>query len=131
MSVEKNQNVLITKAARKKLVRARAGAAVLPKISGMAFGDGGVGDDGSVLAPAEGASALRHELYRKNVDGYSFVGETACRYECTLSGAELAGEDINEIGLFDEDGDIVCIKSFKNKGKDEGLEMTFQIEDEF
>lgn len=131
MSVEKNKNAVITKAAREKLVRARAGAAALPKISGIAFGDGSVLEDGSVLAPAEGQTELRHELYRKDVDGYSFVGETACRYECTLSGTELAGEDINEIGLFDEDGDIVCIKSFKNKGKDEGLEMTFQIEDEF
>lgn len=131
MSVEKNKNAVITKAAREKLVRARAGAAALPMISGMAFGDGSVLEDGSVLAPVEGQTELRHELYRKDVDGYSFVGDTVCRYECTLSGTELAGEDINEIGLFDEDGDIVCIKSFKNKGKDEDLEMTFQIDDEF
>ena len=32
MSVEKNKNALITKAAREKLVRARAGAAALPEI---------------------------------------------------------------------------------------------------
>ncbi len=42
MSVEKNKNVIITKKAREKLVKARAGAIQLPKIAGMAFGNGGV-----------------------------------------------------------------------------------------
>ena len=42
MSAEKNKNVVITKKAREKLVKARAGAIALPKIVGMAFGNGGV-----------------------------------------------------------------------------------------
>ena len=33
-----NKNVVITKAARMKLVKARAGAITLPKVVGMAFG---------------------------------------------------------------------------------------------
>ena len=40
-TVEKNKNVVITKTAREKLVKARAGVIVLPKIVGMAFGNGG------------------------------------------------------------------------------------------
>ena len=54
-----------------------------------------------------------------------------CRYECTLTEAELAGGYISEIGLYDENGDMVCIKSFRKKGKDDDLEMTFTIDDIF
>ena len=42
MSTEKSKNVVITKKARENLVKARAGAITLPKIIGMAFGEGGV-----------------------------------------------------------------------------------------
>ena len=42
MSTEKSKNVVVTKKARENLVKARAGAITLPKIIGMAFGEGGV-----------------------------------------------------------------------------------------
>lgn len=126
-----DKNVVITKKARENLVKARAGAIELPKIVGMAFGNGGAGEDGTVIAPTEDQAALTNELYRKEVDGYEFVGDTTCRYECTLSETELAGEDISEIGLYDANGDIICIKTFTAKGKDDDLEMTFTIDDIF
>ncbi len=124
-------NVLITKKAREKLVKARAGAIALPPIAGMAFGDGGCDADGSVIAPEEDQSELRHELYRKEIDGYTFIEDTVCRYECTLTESELANEYISEIGLYDEDGDLVCVKSFKRKGKDDDLQMTYILDDVF
>ena len=128
---DKSQNVVITKAARQKLVHARAGAIELPKIVGMAFGNGGVDADGNIIAPGEGQNILVNELYRKPVDGYSFPDDTTCRYECTLTEQELAGEEISEIGLYDEDGDILCIKTFTSKGKDSDLEMSFTLDDTF
>lgn len=126
-----NKNVIITKAAREKLVKARAGAIELPIIVGMAFGNGGVDDDGNVVAPSEDQSELTNELYRKEIDGYSFPEETTCRYECTLTESELAGEEISEVGLYDEDGDIVCIKTFTRKGKDDDVEQTYTLDDMF
>lgn len=128
-----NNNVIITKAARIKLVKARAGEIVLPKIVGMAFGDGGVESDGTVIAPTDDQGALYHELYRKAIDGYSFpeAGTAVCRYECTLAENELAGEEISEIGLYDEEGDIVCIKTFMRKGKDSDVEQTYTVDDIF
>lgn len=125
------QNVIITKTARKKLVQARAGAITLPKIVGMAFGSGGVDGSGNVVAPAENQTALKNELFRKAINGYSFVSDTTCRYECTLSESELAGEYISEIGLYDAAGDIVCIKTFTKKGKDSDIEMTYTLDDVF
>lgn len=131
MSTEKNKNVVITKIAREKMVQARAGEAVLPKIVGMAFGNGGVDASGNVIMPEEDQNELANELYRKENDGYSFPEDTTCRYECTLSESELAGEEISEVGLYDEDGDIVCIKNFMRKGKDEDVEQTYMLDDIF
>lgn len=125
------ENVIITKKARENMVKARAGVLVLPKITGMAFGGGGVDADGSVITPQEDQAALANELYRKEINGFEFVEDTTCRYECTLTEPELAGEDISEIGLYDANGDIVCIKNFKSKGKDGDMEMTFTLDDVF
>ncbi len=131
MSTEKNKNVIITKKSREKLVKARAGAIELPKVVGMVFGDGGVDPDGTVIPPTEDQSELTHEIYRKEIDGYSFPEDTTCRYECTLSESELAGEEISEIGLYDADGDVVCIKTFTRKGKDDDVEQTYTLDDIF
>lgn len=124
-------NVLITKKARENLVRARAGAIVLSPIVGMAFGDGGCNSSGNVIPPDESQAGLRHELYRKEIDGYTFIGDTVCRYECTIMETEMAGAVISEIGLYDSAGDLVCIKSFREKGKDDDLQMTFTLDDVF
>lgn len=126
-----NKNVIITKHARTKLVKARAGAITLPRVVGMAFGNGGVNADGTVIEPSDTQTALARELLRKPVDGYSFPEDCICRYECTLLENELTGEEISEIGLYDEEGDIVCIKNFTRKGKDDDVEQTYVLDDIF
>lgn len=125
------ENVIITKKARENMVKARAGALDLPKIAGMAFGNGGVDADGSVITPQGDQAELVNELYRKEINGFEFTEDTTCRYTCTLAEPELAGEDISEVGLYDENGDIACIKNFKAKGKDGDMEMTFTLDDVF
>ena len=125
------ENVIITVTARRKMVQARAGAISLAKIVGMVFGSGGVDASGNVIAPTEDQTELNHEIFRKEVSGYTFISETTCRYECVLSEPEMAGEYISEIGLYDEDGDIACIKTFTKKGKDADLEMAFTLDDVF
>lgn len=131
MSTEKNKNVIITRKARENLVKARAGAIQLPKIVGMAFGNGGVDAEGVVIPPTEEQSGLANEIFRKEIDGYSFPEDTTCRYECTLEESELAGEEISEVGLYDENGDVVCIKTFMRKGKDGDVEQTYTLDDIF
>lgn len=126
-----NKNAVITKKGRQNLVRARAGAIELPKIVGMAFGSGGVDSSGKVLPPTETQTGLANEIYRKEIDGYRFPEDTTCRYVCTLSETECAGEEISEVGLYDENGDIVCIKAFTRKGKDDDVEQTYALDDIF
>lgn len=126
-----NKNVIITKIARMKLVKARAGDIALPKIVGMAFGNGGVDETGKVIPPTENQTGLRSEFFRKAVTGHTFPEDTTCRYECTLAQDECVGEEISEIALYDADGDIVGIKTFTRKGKDDDVEQTYWLDDIF
>lgn len=124
-------NAIITKKAKVNMVKARAGEITLPVIVGMAFGSGGVDSAGKVVAPTENQATLKKELLRKLIDRHTFTDDTTCRYECTLSESELAGQYISEVGLYDSAGYIVCIKTFTPKGKDGDIEMTFSLDDIF
>ena len=124
-------DAVVTLKARKKMVQARAGAIALPPIVGMVFGTGGVDASGVPVVPSGNDDSLKQEIFRKEVDSYTFTDDTTCRYLCTLTMDECANEDISEIGLYDSDGDLIAVKTFKAKGKDADLEMTFQIDDIF
>lgn len=117
--------------AKKKMLQARAGVAPLPKIVGMAFGNGGVNAGGAVVQHSPDQNALHSELLRKQIDGYTVVSDTLVRYACTLAAEELAGEYISELALYDADGDIVCSKSFMKKGKDGDIPTTYEVDDIF
>ena len=90
----------VTTLAKKKMVKARAGISSLPKIVGMAFGDGGVDSGGTVKPHSADQNTLHHELLRKNVDGYEVLSDTKIRYRCTLAENELANTYISEVGLY-------------------------------
>ena len=53
------------------------------------------------------------------------------KYITTLAQTTLKGQVINEIALYDEDGDLLAIKVFSDKGKDGDMEMVFEILDRF
>lgn len=122
---------MVTDIAREKMLKARAGIRPLPKIIGMAFGDGAKNASGGIIAPTANQTALHNELLRKEIDSYKAVSKLVYRYTCTLTEAELANKYINEIALYDADGDLIAIKSFLDKGKDDDQEMGFEIDDTF
>lgn len=122
---------VVTTKAKEKMVKARAGVKALPKIVGMVFGDGAVSGSGAVIPPVASQTSLKNELLRKPVDNFTPISNTCYRYKCTLGETELAGKDINEIALYDAENDLVAIKTFRNKGKDEDMEMIFEIDDTF
>lgn len=119
---------LITLAGRTKMIKARAGVAALPPITQIALGDGGVDENGNVLEPSD---TLKNELIRRDVNSIVKVTETCYRFSLILTENELVDAEITEMALVDEDGDIVSVKNFKPKIKDEGMEMTFQMDDTF
>ena len=122
---------VVTNVAKGKMVKARAGMGVVPKITGMAFGDGAGGGNGG-RAPFPTDTALQHELLRQDVDGAALQDDgISVLYTCTLAKATMAGETINEVALVDADGDLVAIKTFADKGKDGDMEMAFSVLDKF
>lgn len=121
---------IVTTVAIKKMLQARAGIRPLARIVGMAFGDGSV-QDGIVQLPDPDHPFLQNELYRQENDGFTVISDTCIRYTCTLKKETLKDNRINEMALYDADGDLVAIKSFMDKGKDGDIEMAFEIDDTF
>lgn len=119
---------VITTIGKSKTLKARAGIITLPRIIGMAFGDGAIIND-TIVTPDADDNTLKHELLRKPVDGVEIIHSTRVRYICTLTKEELAYQRINECALYDADGDLICIKSFPNNEKDDDMEMQFRIDD--
>ena len=122
-------NAITTEVAKKKMLLARAGAQLLPKITNMAFGTGGVDAEGSVLEVGEKQQELNVEVLRKEIDEYEIISDAKIQYQCTLEEEELVGQQLSELALVDADGDLVAIKNFAVKEKDGDWKMVFKISD--
>ncbi len=123
-------DTVITIAGREKLAKARAGVANLPPITHMAFGSGGVDGTGEPIIHANTVTQLGNEELRVVVSISNPV-VTTNRYSGSIGKLELADVQISEIGLFDEDGDLIAIRTFTKKQKDLGIEMIFEMDDVF
>lgn len=131
----------ITQIGREKLCKAHAGAAPLPKIVKMAFGDGGIGADGTVIPATGKETELKASLLEKTIDAITFpiVSDgstptgfsTTASYAVKLGKSELVGKMISEQGLIDEDGDLVAYKTFLAKGKDGDVDFLFDMQEIF
>lgn len=123
---------VITSARRINLAKITRGAvSTIPKITHIAFGDGGVDGDGEPIQPDESWQALKHEVARYPIDGVENTVETTNRYTVTVPKSELNGVYISEMALIDEDGVFAAVKTFLPKGKDEDVEFGFEFDDEF
>lgn len=122
---------VITKKGREKLCKAHAGQITLPKITQMAFGDGGLNVEGTPMETTGEEVGLRKELLKKNIDTVTFPVPATGRYSVRLGTAELAGKSISEQGLYDAEGDLVAYKTFMAKGKDDDMEFVFEMDEIF
>lgn len=123
---------VITRARRVNLAKITRGAVTsIPKITHIAFGDQGVGEDGQPLTPSETQTALNHEVGRYEIDSVTNPVDTTNRYAVTIPEADLVGKSISEMALIDADGVFAEVKNFLPKGKDEDVSFTFTFDDEF
>ncbi|MBS6517428.1 MAG: phage tail protein [Clostridium sp.] len=124
---------IVTETGRKKLCTAHAGDYCLPKILYMAFGNGGLSEEGIVREPTGRENILYSELLRKEIEKHSYTDETqtTCRYTARLEKPELSNQSISELGLYDEENDLVAIKTFLPKRKDEDMEFIFDMDEVF
>ncbi len=122
---------MITAKGREKLCKAHAGEAPLPKLKFIAYGDGGV-DEEDVPIPVTGEEvALRNELLRMEIDEHNYPVATTCEYKSGLSKEQLADVYISELGIFDEEEDLVVYKTFLKKGKDGDMLFDFSLREIF
>ncbi len=121
---------VITEIARKKMALARKGGIRLPCIAGIALGDGGE-QDGEIRTPLPENITLFNEVIRKPYAVCSKISETSYRYRIDLAREELAGKTINEMALYDEEGDLLAIRTFVGKLKEGDMEMGFEFDDIF
>ena len=127
-----SKNSTITLARRINLAKITRGAVeAIPKITHIAFGDGGNGEDGQPLAPQETQQALHNEVKRYEIDSVATPVDTTNRYTVTIPETDLVGKNLSEMALIDADGVFAAVKNFLPKGKDEDVRFTFEFDDEF
>ena len=127
-----SKNSTITLARRINLAKITRGAVeAIPKITHIAFGDGGIGEDGQPLAPQETQQALHNEVKRYEIDSVATPVDTTNRYTVTIPETDLVGQNLSEMALIDADGVFAAVKNFLPKGKDEDVRFTFEFDDEF
>lgn len=122
---------MITKKGREKLCSAHAGDRTLPKLKYIAYGDGGVDEQGTPILPTGEEVSLRNELFREEIDEHEYPILTTCEYKHELSKIELANVYLSELGIFDEEGDLIIYKTFLRKGKDDDMLFQFSIQEIF
>ena len=73
-------------------------------------------------------------MIKKELEGHSYPdveNQTTCRYTATLDVGECTGKYISEIGLYDEEDDLIAIRTFLPMGKTEDIPLTFDMDEVF
>lgn len=121
----------ITVKGREKLCKAHAGDIQLPKLKYIAYGDGGVDTQDMSFTVTGEETALRNELIRMEIDEHNYPKETTCEYKSGLKKEDLANTYISELGIFDEENDLIVYKTFLKKGKDDDMLFDFSLQEIF
>ncbi len=121
----------ITVKGREKLCKAHAGDIQLPKLKYIAYGDGGVDTQDMPFTVTGEETALRNELIRMEIDEHNYPKETTCEYKSGLKKEDLANTYISELGIFDEENDLIVYKTFLKKGKDDDMLFDFSLQEIF
>lgn len=117
--------------ARSHFAQAHAGVTPLHPITQMAFGRGGADVDDKPIPPDANATELADEIYRKKIESHMFPSATSVTFIATLTYEEANNEQLSEVALVDSAGNIVAIKTFKPKLKDNETEISFEWTEKF
>ena len=125
-------DAVILNQAKKKVLRHRMASEGLSgeslKIMYFCWGTG-TDSSGSAYTPTGAETALVNEIYRCEYSYYTQTDEATVTYVGIIPEDECVGEYITEMALADEDGDLICIKTFEAKQKPEDSQMVFKIDD--
>ncbi|WP_301171019.1 phage tail protein [Brevibacillus nitrificans] len=125
------QYVVTTKKAREKFARAHAGEISLPRITQIGFGNGGHDLAGNPTNPDDNVNQVTGEFLKKNIDSISHPIPTTLRLVGILDFPEGNGQNVSACGLYDSDGDLVALKHFKPKPKDDETRLEIDWDEQF
>lgn len=129
----------MTKLGRELLCKAHAGDIQLSPITYISLGSGGC-SNGVPIAVTGNETALKIELTKKSIESHLYIEEddavtgfkkVKMQYSISLGKAELVDAKISEAGLLDSDNNLVAYITFLEKGKDQGMEFTFNVDEIF
>ncbi|EQA70369.1 hypothetical protein [Leptospira noguchii] len=95
----------------------------------IAFGTGGL-ISGIPRPPQDSDTGLQNEVFRKLAEIQNNPDGTRS-FKTTIKQSELIGQSINELALFEEDGNLLFLKTFPSKPKDNLIVYDFVINEEF
>lgn len=114
---------------RKRLAKHMADNSALPPIYYMAFGDGGHNPDQTPKPPVSTATALNHEVLRKQLVSITQEDLFSTTGKGSVEANELIGVAISEAALLDSAGALIGLKTFapKHKESDERYEISIKL----
>lgn len=122
-------NTITTAVARAKFATAHATSGVLPTIAEIGFGTGGH-DTGTGLPtqPTGLETAVGGEVVKKAITSVNTTVPTTAEVLGILDFAEGNGVSISAIGLYDSDGDLICLKHTEPSPKtaEKRMEITWK-----
>ncbi len=110
-------NEISTVTFREKLAEVTAGTGTLPQASQIAFGNDGVDGSGNPVDPTGLETTVPGQFIQKALSTVSFTGTTT-ELEGLLDFDEGNGEEVSAVGIYDADGDLMALKTFTPKNKD-------------
>jgi len=125
------ENTVTTVKAREKFAKAHKGDITLPTITKIAFGDGGHNLDGTPIKPTGTETEVPGEFIRKNIDGMSLPISTTLQILGNLDFGEGEGKHVSAVGIYDSDDDLVALKTFSPKIKDNDTRIDIQWDEKF
>lgn len=129
----------MTKKGRELMCKAHAGDVQLSPITYISLGSGGCSGGAPILVTGN-ETAMKEELVQKEIESHQYLEEAdestgaisvKVRYTIRLSENELVGKTISEAGLLDAEGNLVAYMTFLEKGKDQGMEFIFNMDELF
>lgn len=123
--VDSRLNIVTTDKVRAKLAHAIAETGRLPVIRYLAFGDGGLDDNGQPISPDPTANALNHELFRLPIESVGYSLPYKADLEVNVTSAEFNDTPISEFGAVDEEGDFVGFQTFLPVTKQDIVTLAF------
>ena len=122
-------NTITTASQRTKFATAHATSGVLPTIAEIGFGTGGH-DTGTGLPtqPTGLETAVGGEVVKKAIESVNTTVPTTAEVLGILDFAEGNGVSISAIGLYDSDGDLICLKHTEPSPKtaEKRMEITWK-----